>query len=132
MVVPDRQLIIENMLMAEGFVNAKLLATKFASLYSLLEDLLTPAKHYDWGLRAIKSVLVVAGRRLHCVSCFLALHIAHATHTHTHVACKRAHAELVAGGLLRAQAGQDETDVLYRALRDFNLPKILDAVCWRG
>ena len=66
MVVPDRQLIIENMLMAEGFVDAKMLATKFASLYALLEDLLPPAKHYDWGLRAIKSVLVVAGKH-YCI-----------------------------------------------------------------
>ena len=43
-VVPDRQLIMENMLMAEGFVEAKMLAKKFASLYYLLEDLLSPAK----------------------------------------------------------------------------------------
>jgi dynein heavy chain len=28
--VPDRQLIMENMLMAEGFVEAKMLAKKFA------------------------------------------------------------------------------------------------------
>lgn len=87
--VPDRQLIMENMLMAEGFVEAKMLAKKFASLYYLLEDLLSPQKHYDWGLRAIKSVLVVAG------------------------------------SLLRAEEGQDESDVLFRALRDFNVPKIL-------
>jgi Hydrolytic ATP binding site of dynein motor region len=44
-VVPDRQLIMENMLMAEGFVQAKMLAKKFASLYYLLEDLLSPAKY---------------------------------------------------------------------------------------
>ena len=90
--VPDRQLIMENMLMAEGFVEAKMLAKKFASLYYLLEDLLSPQKHYDWGLRAIKSVLVVAG------------------------------------SLLRAEAGQVESDVLFRALRDFNIPKILSEV----
>lgn len=32
----------------QGFVEAKVLAKKFASLYYLLEDLLSPAKHYDW------------------------------------------------------------------------------------
>jgi hypothetical protein len=49
------------MLMAEGFVEAKLLASKFYSLYALLRELLSKQMHYDWGLRAIKSVLVVAG-----------------------------------------------------------------------
>ncbi|KAL8275355.1 hypothetical protein Esti_000677 [Eimeria stiedai] len=60
-VVPDLELICENMLMAEGFVEAKELARKFTRLYALCKDLLSKAPHYDWGLRAIKSVLVVAG-----------------------------------------------------------------------
>ncbi|CBZ52837.1 GA26239, related [Neospora caninum Liverpool] len=59
--VPDLELICENMLMAEGFVEAKVLARKFTRLYALCRDLLSKAAHYDWGLRAIKSVLVVAG-----------------------------------------------------------------------
>ncbi|KAE9123159.1 Dynein alpha chain, flagellar outer arm [Phytophthora fragariae] len=58
---PDLVLICENMLMAEGFKEAKLLAAKFFSLYSLLRELLSKQDHYDWGLRAVKSVLVVAG-----------------------------------------------------------------------
>ena len=60
-VTPDLELICENMLMAEGFVSSKILAKKFTTLYALCRDLLSKAKHYDWGLRAIKSVLVVAG-----------------------------------------------------------------------
>jgi dynein heavy chain len=60
-VVPDLELICQNMLMAEGFVGAKDLARKFTTLYKLCKDLLSAQKHYDWGLRAIKSVLVVAG-----------------------------------------------------------------------
>ena len=60
-VVPDLELICENMLMSEGFVDAKILAKKFTTLYFLCRDLLSKASHYDWGLRAIKSVLVVAG-----------------------------------------------------------------------
>ena len=59
--VPDLVLICENMLMAEGYEDAKALASKFFCLYSLLKALLSPQLHYDWGLRAIKSVLVVAG-----------------------------------------------------------------------
>lgn len=45
--------------------------------------------HYDWGLRAIKSVLVVAG------------------------------------SLKRGDPGRPEDQVLMRALRDFNVPKIV-------
>ncbi|KAH8058729.1 hypothetical protein JL722_5961 [Aureococcus anophagefferens] len=59
--VPDLVLICENMLMAQGFVDAKSLASKFYGLYSLLKELLSKQLHYDWGLRAVKSVLVIAG-----------------------------------------------------------------------
>ena len=61
MVVPDFELICEIMLVAEGFIEARLLARKFLTLYSLCRELLSKQDHYDWGLRAIKSVLVVAG-----------------------------------------------------------------------
>ncbi|KAI9004406.1 dynein heavy chain [Hyaloraphidium curvatum] len=61
MVIPDLQLICEIMLMAEGFVEASVLAQKFTTLYKLCKELLSQQDHYDWGLRAIKSVLVVAG-----------------------------------------------------------------------
>ena len=46
--VPDLVLICENMLMAEGFTQAKVLASKFYGLYSLLRDLLSKQMHYDW------------------------------------------------------------------------------------
>lgn len=59
--VPDFELICENMLMAEGYETARMLAHKFVILYQLCRDLLSKQLHYDWGLRAIKSVLVVAG-----------------------------------------------------------------------
>ncbi|KAF8787223.1 Dynein beta chain like protein [Argiope bruennichi] len=61
MVAPDIQLICEIMLVAEGFVEARSLGQKFTTLYSLCKQLLSKQDHYDWGLRAIKSVLVVAG-----------------------------------------------------------------------
>jgi dynein heavy chain len=59
--VPDFQLIMENMFIGEGFRESKALGLKFATLYLLNKDLLSASKKYDWGMRAIKSVLVVAG-----------------------------------------------------------------------
>lgn len=62
MVVPELVLICENMLMSEGFQNARPLSRKFVSLYMLSRELLSKARHYDWGLRAVKSVLRMAGK----------------------------------------------------------------------
>ncbi|XP_049940954.1 dynein beta chain, ciliary-like [Schistocerca serialis cubense] len=89
MVVPDFELICEIMLVAEGFQEARLLARKFITLYTLCRELLSKQDHYDWGLRAIKSVLVVAG------------------------------------SLKRSDRERPEDQVLMRALRDFNIPKIV-------
>ena len=91
MVVPDLILICENMLMSEGFVLAKDLSKKFVSLYMLSRELLSKQRHYDWGLRAVKSVLRQAGK------------------------------------LKRDPENEKihEDPLLMRALRDFNLPKIV-------
>ena len=62
MVVPDIVLICENMLMSEGFTTAKILSKKFMTLYDLAKSLLSKQIHYDWGLRAVKSVLRQAGK----------------------------------------------------------------------
>jgi dynein heavy chain len=61
MIRPDLKPICENMLMSEGFMTADMLAIKFVTLYQLSSELLSPQPHYDWGLRAVKSVLRVAG-----------------------------------------------------------------------
>uniref|UniRef100_A0A9L0RG33 Dynein axonemal heavy chain 17 n=1 Tax=Equus caballus TaxID=9796 RepID=A0A9L0RG33_HORSE len=81
MVVPDFELICEIMLVAEGFLEARVLTA--------VHPTLCPQDHYDWGLRAIKSVLVVAG------------------------------------SLKRGDPSRAEDQVLMRALRDFNIPKIV-------
>ncbi|KAH8062602.1 dynein light chain binding protein [Aureococcus anophagefferens] len=62
MIRPDLRPICENMLMAEGFIKARPLAAKFVTLYKLSSELLSKQAHYDWGLRAVKSVLRVAGK----------------------------------------------------------------------
>lgn len=89
MVVPDLVLICENMLMSEGFIMARILSRKFVSLYMLSRELLSKQKHYDWGLRAVKSVLRQAGK------------------------------------LKRGDPDMAEDPLLMRALRDFNMPKIV-------
>ena len=89
MCVPDLRLICEIMLVAEGFLEARTLSRKFITLYKLCKELLSKQDHYDWGLRAIKSVLVVAG------------------------------------SLKRSDRDRPEEQVLMRALRDFNTPKIV-------
>ena len=62
MVVPELAEICENMLMSEGFGQAKLLAKKMTVLYKLAKAQLSKQYHYDFGLRALKSVLVMAGQ----------------------------------------------------------------------
>ena len=90
MVVPDLVLICENMLLSEGYEEAKELAKKFVTIYILSRSLLSKQKHYDWGLRAVKSVLRQAGK------------------------------------LKRDKRNEkiEESPLLMRALRDFNMPKI--------
>jgi dynein heavy chain, axonemal len=61
MVTPNLVMICENMLMSEGFNTAKQLAKKMTVLYKLSQDQLSKQFHYDFALRALKSVLVMAG-----------------------------------------------------------------------
>ena len=49
------------MLFSEGFENAKILSKKMTVLYTLSKEQLSKQFHYDFGLRALKSVLVMAG-----------------------------------------------------------------------
>ena len=49
------------MLMSEGFNTAKVLAKKMTVLYKLAKEQLSKQYHYDFQLRALKSVLVTAG-----------------------------------------------------------------------
>ncbi|KAJ7419933.1 Dynein heavy chain 10, axonemal [Willisornis vidua] len=60
-IVPDLQQICEIMLFSEGFLMAKALAKKMTVLYKLAREQLSKQHHYDFGLRALKSVLVMAG-----------------------------------------------------------------------
>ncbi|XP_029381754.1 dynein heavy chain 2, axonemal [Echeneis naucrates] len=63
MVIPDSILIAEILLFAEGFNNCKVLAKKVFALYSLAAQQLSKQDHYDFGLRALTSLLRYAGKK---------------------------------------------------------------------
>ncbi|XP_065362456.1 dynein heavy chain, cytoplasmic-like [Calliphora vicina] len=61
MTKPDRQLIAEVMLFSQGFRSAEKLACKIVPFFKLCDEQLSNQSHYDFGLRALKSVLISAG-----------------------------------------------------------------------
>uniref|UniRef100_A0A3P9QAB0 Cytoplasmic dynein 2 heavy chain 1 n=1 Tax=Poecilia reticulata TaxID=8081 RepID=A0A3P9QAB0_POERE len=61
---PDNELIAEVILYSEGFKNGEVLGRKLVAIFNLARELLTPQQHYDWGLRALKTVLKACGSLL--------------------------------------------------------------------
>lgn len=61
-IVPDNEMICLIKLFSAGFLTAKVLAKKMTVLYTLAREQLSKQTHYDFGLRALKSVLNMAGQ----------------------------------------------------------------------
>ncbi|KAG9394801.1 Hydrolytic ATP binding site of dynein motor region D1 [Carpediemonas membranifera] len=62
MLKPDAKLIIRVLLTGETFVHAEKLAPDIVTIFSYAQQQLSNMRHYDFGLRAIKSTLITAGR----------------------------------------------------------------------
>ena len=61
MMIPDYSLVAEVTLYSKGFKTAKDLSVKMYQLFKLSSEQLSKQKHYDFGLRGIKSILTRAG-----------------------------------------------------------------------
>ncbi|XP_068171919.1 dynein axonemal heavy chain 1 [Antennarius striatus] len=61
MMVPDYAVIADVSLLSNGFIDAKLLSQKITTAFKLSSELLSFQDHYDFGIRAMKTVISAAG-----------------------------------------------------------------------
>ena len=61
MVKPDSKLIAQVMFYSQGIVSAHNLSSKVVNLFKLCQSRMPPQGHYDFSLRALKTLLISAG-----------------------------------------------------------------------
>nr|XP_022905741.1 cytoplasmic dynein 2 heavy chain 1 [Onthophagus taurus] len=61
---PDHEQIAKTLLRSDGFKNADVIAKKLIEIFNLSSQLLSKQHHYDWGLRALKTVLTSCGQNM--------------------------------------------------------------------
>lgn len=101
MIQPDWERIAQVMLFSQGFQYSQELAGKIVLLFSLCHDQLSSQAHYDFGLRALKSVVVSAGN------------------------LKRSRSQNESAALMSAQQMDFEQDVLISSVCDTVVPKLV-------
>ena len=57
--------VLQVILFSEGFVKGKEIGRKLVEVFKLSKELLSNQQHYDWGLRALKTVLRGSGQALY-------------------------------------------------------------------
>lgn len=61
---PEPKEIARVMLFVEGFKNAEIIGSRMVELFSMAKKMLSPQRHYEWGLRELKTVLLACGEFL--------------------------------------------------------------------
>lgn len=61
---PEPKEIARVLLFVEGFKNAETIGSRMVELFDLSKKILSPQRHYDWGLRELKTILMACGRFL--------------------------------------------------------------------
>lgn len=61
---PEPKEIARVILFVEGFKNADIIGSRMVELFELAGKMLSPQRHYDWGLRELKTVLIACGKLL--------------------------------------------------------------------